>query len=65
MDARRDRPLALPNPRLQAPRPRSRLLGGCKVAHHRAVPEAIVVVGARLKRRVRLRERRPPMTCIR
>ena len=48
----------LPNPRLQAPRPGPRLLGGHNVAHHRAVPTAIAVVGARLKRSVRQPERR-------
>ena len=47
---------SLPNPRLQASRPRPRLLGGGGVAHHCAVPTAIAVVGARLKRSVRCRD---------
>ena len=46
---------SLPNPRLQASRPRPRLLGGGGVAHHRAMSEATTVAGARLKRRVRRR----------
>ena len=41
-----------PNPRLQAPRPGARLLGGRNAAHHPAVPAAIAVAGARLKRSV-------------
>ncbi len=40
------------NKRMQAPRPRPRLIGGRKVAHHSAVLAAITVVGARLKRSV-------------
>ena len=45
-----------PNPRLQAPRPGARMLGGMRVTHHRAMSEATAVVGARLKRSVRLRK---------
>ena len=44
----------LPNPRLQATRPGAQLLGGLNVAHHHAMHAVIAVVGARLKRSVRL-----------